>query len=260
MSKIRRFVATLGASAIGGAIAVMAASFPALALTPAEVARKLENIPVFALFNPELNNYPSASFEVEGETVSLVLSYVDRLDAEKILAEQRRINEEIGEQVTVRPIPLSRVFLEIQNSKDKGEQPLFQVIPDGDEIQKAVEMRTSEGQKDEGWRGIPLFYTPNLGLTQTTPDGASRQILPMFFSRTDLDNYVVQAKKENPDIGASEVALKVTTLENVLNTLLNEEDPALSQVEFMPPRDSLEFIIQEQRRSANPAPAAAPAQ
>ncbi len=260
MTRIYRIAAAAGLAGSALAASILTAVAPAIALTQEEVARKLNNVPVFTLFNPELKKFAVASLELEGKTVSLVPSYVDRTDAERLLKEQRAANGAVAKGVEIRTIPLSLVFLESESSKNKPDQPAFQVVPDEDEIKIALQMQAAEGKKDQDWRGIPLFYAPNLGITLTGADGKPQQILPMYFSRADLESYVSEAKKSDANLAKTQIPIKVTTLDRVLQTLLTNNDAAMNQVEFIPPRASLEYVVQNQRQTANPAKApAAPA-
>lgn len=252
MTRIHSIATAVGLA--GGALvaSVLTAVAPAIALTQEEVARKLNNVPVFTLFNPELKKFAVASLEVDGKSISLVPSYVDRTDAERLLQEQRSANTAIAKGVEVRTIPLSLVFLESEKSKNKPDQPAFQVVPDEDEIKIALQMQAAEGKKDQNWRGIPLFYAPNLGITLKGADGKPQPILPMYFSRADLETYVAEAKKGDAALAKTQIPIKVTTLDRVLQTLLTNNDPAMNQVEFIPPRASLEYVLQSQRQNANP--------
>ncbi len=253
MTKIRRLTTALGLAGGMTLASFLAVVAPAMALTPEEVARKLNNIPVFTLFNPELKKFAVASLNVDGKSLALVPSYVDRGDAERLLQEQQRSNAEAAKKVEIKAIPLSLIYLETQSKKTTPNEPTFQVVPDEDEIKIAVKMRAADGATEQNWRGIPLFYAPNLGITLPTQEGNSpgRSILPMYFSRSDIESYIAEAKKGNPQLAKSDIPIQVTTLDKVLETLLSNNDPALSQVEFVPPRASLEYIMR-QRQNAQP--------
>lgn len=228
---------------------------PALALTQEEIARKLNSVPVFTLFNAELNKFAVASVSLDGKTVSLVPSYVDREDAERLLQEQRQSNQTLAKEVVVRTIPMSLVYLESISTKRQATDPAFQVVPDEDAVKAAVAIRQAAGEDVQSWRGIPLFYAPTLGITLTDDEGKTKQILPMYFSRTDLENYLAEAKKQTPELSKTEIAISVTTLDRVIQTLSESNDANMSQVEFIPPKASLEYVMRNQR---NAAPAAAP--
>ncbi len=250
MTRIHRLAAAVGLAGSAVVASVLTAVAPALALTQEEVARKLNNVPVFTLFNPSLKKFAVASLDINGESVSLVPSYVDRTDAERLLKEQQSANTAVAKDVEIRTVPLSLVFLESEINKGK-DQPPFQVVPDEDEIKLALQMQAADGKKSDSWRGIPLFYAPNLGITLSDKDGKPKQILPMYFSRADLESYLAEAKKSDPNLAKTDIPLKVTTLDRVLQTLLTNDAPELDQVEFIPPRASLEYVVQNQRRNAN---------
>lgn len=236
-----------------GLSVLLSAVAPALALSPEEIARKLNNVPVFTLFNPELNKFAVASLSLDGKTVSLVPTYVDRADAERLLQEQRRENAALAEDVEVRFIPLSLVYLESQSPQRAADDPAFQVVPDETAVKAAVSLRQQAGETLQSWSGIPLFYAPNLGITLSDDKGQSQQILPMYFSRADLENYLQEAKKESPELNQTDIPILVTTLDRVLQTLSSSDDPAMRQVEFVPPKASLEYVMREQRSGQPPA-------
>lgn len=224
---------------------------PAMALSEEEIARKLNNVPVFTLFNAELKKFAVASLSIDGKTVALVPSYVDRTDAERLLQEQRQSNASLAKEVEVRTIPMSLVYLESRSTKRQATDPAFQVVPDEQEVQAAVAVRQKAGEEVKSWSGIPLFYAPNLGITLADENGNDKQILPMYFSRADLESYLAEAKKETRDLQQSEIPVRVTTLDRVLQTLSESDDPAMDQVEFIPPKASLEYVIRSQRSQQN---------
>lgn len=224
---------------------------PAMALSEEEIARKLNNVPVFTLFNAQLNKFAVASLSLEGKTLSLVPSYVDRTDAERLLQEQRQSNATLAQEVEVRTIPMSLVYLESRSTTRQATDPTFQVVPDEQEVQAAVAVRQKAGEEVKSWSGIPLFYAPNLGITLADKDGNDQPILPMYFSRADLESYLAEAKKETKDLQQVEIPIRVTTLDRVLQTLSESDDPAMSQVEFIPPKASLEYVMRNQRQPQN---------
>lgn len=253
MRQLRHWTRNVVVAGGVGLSVLLSTMAPALALTPEEIARKLNNIPVFTLFNPELKKFAVASLSLDGKTVSLVPTYVDRADAERLLQEQRQENADLAKSVEVRFIPLSLVYLESQSTQRAANEPAFQVVPDETAVKAAVNLRQQAGETVESWSGIPLFYAPNLGITLSDDKGQSQQILPMYFSRADLENYLQEAKKESPDLNKSEIPILVTTLDRVLQTLSNSDDPAMNQVEFIPPKASLEYVMREQRNGRPPA-------
>ncbi len=224
---------------------------PAMALSEEEIARKLNNVPVFTLFNAQLKKFAVASLSLDGKTVALVPSYVDRTDAERLLQEQRQSNSSLAKEVEVRTIPMSLVYLESRSTKRQATDPAFQVVPDEQEVQAAVAVRKQAGEEVKSWSGIPLFYAPNLGITLADENGNDKQILPMYFSRADLESYLAEAKKETRDLQKIAIPINVTTLDQVLQTMSESDDPAMSQVEFIPPKASLEYVIRSQRSQQN---------
>jgi hypothetical protein len=225
---------------------------PALALSDEEIARKLNNVPIFTLFNAQLKKFAVASLSLDGKEVALVPSYVDRDDAERLLQEQRQSNGTLAKEVEVRTIPLSLVYLESRSTKRKAEDPSFQVVPDEQEVKAAVALRQKAGEEVKSWSGIPLFYAPNLGITLADENGKEQRILPMYFSRADLEGYLAEAKKGTPDLGKTEIPIRVTTLDRVLQTMSGSNDPAMSQVEFIPPKASLEYVLRSQPTAPQP--------
>jgi hypothetical protein len=257
MSKLGHWTKNIAVAA-GMTFATLAGSLaldisPALALSDEEIARKLNNVPIFTLFNAQLKKFAVASLSLDGKSVSLVPSYVDRGDAERLLQEQRQSNSTLAKEVEVRTIPLSLVYLESRSTKRKTEDPTFQVVPDEQEVQAAVALRQKAGEDVKSWSGIPLFYAPNLGITLAGENGKAQQILPMYFSRADLEGYLAEAKKTTPDLGKTEIPILVTTLDRVLQTMSSSNDPAMGQVEFIPPKASLEFVLRSKPTDAKPA-------
>lgn len=256
-------------SAIAGSalLGIIASAASALALTPEQIAKKLEVVPVFVFYNVQTQQFPLSATTVAGKQVPILRTFMDQTEAEQILQQVRGKNPNFT-GVEVRPMPLSLIYLEAQAKDRKPDSPQFQVIPDDIAIKAAVDTLKAEGRDIKNVTGLPLFFAPEIGWVKAVGNAKPEQVLPMYFSETDIKAAIAEAKKREPKLASVPIKVQVTTLEKVVSVMADQKDPKFAQVEFVPPLSSLTYIEKLQKAAppvrpggANPGqPGARPAQ
>lgn len=242
----------------GAMVTVLAAAGSVLALTPEEAARRLNSIPIFGVFNPQNGSPLLSTATVEGKQVPLMHSFFDRQEAEQWLQQVKAKNTSLG-NAQIQPMLLGEVLVQVLAMKNKpdGLQVLF--IPDTDEVKAATAMVQANPQNKSPWQGVPIFYVPNLMISaQQGNNTPARQVMPMYFSRQDLQTALEEAKKQDPKLASTQLKIEVVNLEQVLQLMTSDKSKDLPPMIFIPSRQTYDYVVQY-IRSQRPANSTAPA-
>lgn len=230
-----------GAVAGGMMLGMFGFAQRAWALTAAQIADRLAQIPVFMILDAQGEHLKAVS--QTDENVQAPVVFLDGATAAAVLTQV----EAGGQQAQIEVVDLGSVYRQLANSD--GVAPLL-YFPIREEMAAAVEIEPQ-------FQGVPLFIPrrgeSNAYLPFVQGDEVS---LPMFFSRDDLQTYVDWVFEDNP-AGAAEIVVEVVSLEWLLAAMAASDDSTtdnqFSQVRLFPSTDVLEFIntIRE-RQQAQP--------
>lgn len=223
---------------------VIGQNFPVIALPMAQIVSKLEPIPVFTVADET-----GAPLVATGENNAQVAGvFISQADAKAFVEKLQQENPDLGSQVKVVPVSLSKIYelgLEAQSNPEKLQ---FAYVPIDAQVAKAKELLSQLGEEYQG--GVPLFVaTTGEEQGYLTIQRDNEQVIPFFFEKEQLDTMLTNFKAEKPDV-ASQVKVKVVALEVILSTLQNSDDEGLNKIVLVPTTESIEFI-----RSNSPAPA-----
>ena len=218
--------------------------FKALALPNEQILEILNPVPVFTIANEQgvtltLTITPKESEAAEeNEEQSAVVVFMSHQQANEFINTKLKVdNPELAENVSVNPVPLGTIFEESQN---KGVQLTY--VPTQESLDTAKGILEEEGKEYQG--GVPLFFVKDKNNDQPFLFGnESKQVFPLFFEKSRLDNTVEQVSKQDPDFAAN-VGIEVIPLEQVLATLQQDDDEALQQIELVISTESQEYIRQ----------------
>jgi nickel transport protein len=228
----KRFLRSLlGVSWLGslGALAMGVVS-PALAMTTAEIAAELNQIPVFLIRDAQGESLKAVSESDPNLQAPLVF-----LDGQSAAGVLQRVEAE-GQQAKIEVVDLGTVYQ--QSAEDGTAGPLL-YLPIRTELTAATELQSD-------FEGVPLFV-PRRGQTDAyLPFIQGEEVsLPMFFSRQDLQTYVDWVFEDNP-AGAQEIVVEVRSLEWLLATMASTTDQSMSQqlgqVKLFPSTEVLKFL------------------
>jgi nickel transport protein len=216
------------------------ANMSALALPQEEVLQKLSPVPVFTITDAQ--GAPLvASLSKEGEDINASLAgvFINKSDADAFVDRLRTQNPDLASSVKVVPVSLGEVYQMSESIRDNGENLQFTFVPGQQQVDSALTLT-------EEFNGTPLFLAKGQDEDgYLTIQRGEQQVIPMFFNKEDLQGMLDRFQSQQPDI-ASSVEIEVVNLEGVIEALRTDDDPFLTKIVLIPPRDSVEFIRQLQ--------------
>lgn len=111
------------------------------------------------------------------------------------------------------------------------------------EVEKPKEANDAEGVGEEevltvdNFNGIPIFQAKGLTLLQK-----DKQLIPLFFSKWDLEDAWKQLKESNAIDVPGECEIDVGTLEDVLRKMSESKTDEFQSVFFVPSREAMKAI------------------
>jgi nickel transport protein len=245
MKLLIRFCAILGILGTTLLAPYPAANMSALALPEEQVLRKLSPVPVFTITDAE--GAPLvASISKDGEDVNASLAgvFIHKTDADAFVSRLRSENPDLASSVKVVPVSLGEVYQMSESVRNQGENLRFTFVPGKQQVESAVSLSNE-------FNGTPLFLAKgsNEGGYLTIQRG-EEEVIPMFFSKEDLEGMLERFESQQPEI-AGTVEIEVVNLEGVIEALRTDDDPFLTKIVLIPPRDSVEFIRQLQGGAGN---------
>jgi len=228
-------------------LAPSAANMSALALPQEQVLQKLSPVPVFTITDAQ--GAPLvASLSQEGEDINASLAgvFINKSDADAFVDRLRNQNPDLASSVKVVPVSLGEVYQMSESIRDNGENLQFTFVPGTEQVESARLLLEASGQEADQFNGTPLFLAKGGNEDgYLTIQRGEQQVIPMFFNKEDLQGMLARFESQQPEI-ASSVEIEVVNLEGVIEALRTDDDPFLTKIVLIPPRDSVEFIRQLQ--------------
>lgn len=226
----RRIAGVMG-GALLGLSGLLAIAPKAWALPPNEVLEKLAPIPVFTITDNQ-----GAPLVAQGDNNDRVAGvFISLQDAQNFLTRLRNDKPELGNQVMITPLSLGEVFRLSQDTAQDGLN--FAYVPNQGEVASA---RSFNAQSYGG--GVPL-YTVRGG-----SDGGylmmvegDQEIIPFFFEKFQVNQFAETFKASQPSL-ANTVTIEVVALEDVIATLVSQNNALLEKLMLIPSRESLRIL------------------
>jgi len=225
----------------------------ALALPDAQVEEKLRPVPVFAIADAQ--GAPLVASPQQGENRPPVAGvFISQQDAQAFLDGLKTKNPQLAQGVTVVPVSLGEVYKMERAGRTQQNRLEFALVPIQVQVNSALALVNQGAQQPvKEFNGVPLFYaTGGQDNGYLTIQQGNQQVIPLFFKKEDLVTLLDNFKKQQPTL-ASSVNIRVVNLEGVIQTLQEKNDPQLTQIVLIPPRESLEYVRSLQPASGQPA-------
>ena len=241
--------------------------FKAWALPNEQVLEILSPVPVFMIFDSAtgspITSTPDPSNREVPEALkdkSFVPVFIHHGDAKSFIdTNVKGQKPELAENLTVASTSLAKVYEEIQKEEYQEKGVIFQFVPTQESQASAQQILEQEGEEYKG--GVPLFFVRDKESGQPIfsfeDNDSSKPVIAFFFDKDQLDDVVQQSNEENIDFDAN-FEIAVTSLGQVVETLVKEEDEELQKVRFVISAESEELI--RQNLPANTPGQAAPEQ
>ena len=229
-----------------------ATNMSALALPQEEILQKLSPVPVFTITDGQ--GAPLvASVSKEGEDVNASLAgvFIHKSDADAFVDRLRTENPDLAASVKVVPVSLGEVYQMNESIRDNGENLQFAFVPGQQQVESALVLLEQSGKETNDFNGTPLFLAKGGNEDgYLTIQRGEQQVIPMFFKKEDLQGMLERFEAQQPDI-AGGIEIEVVNLEGVIEALRTDDDPFLTKIVLIPPRDTVEFIRQIQGEAGN---------
>jgi hypothetical protein len=255
----------------GGMIAAPVLQPPAaIAMTEAEALKRLESVPVFAITNqqgvPILASVPNP--KDKSKQIQVATFFLSQQDALSLVSNLKSQKPDVGKDAKVVPLSLRQAYEIKTKNKDKAATLAFDFIPQKAQVDAALAILKQDGKEVKQFNDVPLFFAvggAEKGIL--TLEQGKEKIIPFYFNKQDLQGMLDEAKKRNAQL-ASSTKIQVTSLSQVMDSLLKDKSQTANQITLVPDRAALQYAVQQQggqKPGAAPAaggqkPAAAPAQ
>lgn len=221
----------LGGTVLGTTAAIAPA---ALALSDEEIVEKLSSIPVFMIVDEEGRSL-TANVESEetGAPVSVPLVFISGDSAEAFLDEAEAEAAPIATDGQVAILSLGALYQEAV-AQSQGQSLVY--IPSSEAVAAANSI--AEGQV----AGVPLFAAVNLETGQYLL--TSEQVLPVYFSFSDLRRNLLPLFESNPEL-ENVVGVELLTLEGLIQGMESDNpelDQLLELVRLVPDSATVEYL------------------
>ncbi len=268
MSVFKSLVSLAATASVAGAIAVSPIfTLKAEALTEAQVLERLGSIPVFAMTEDKLDNrrgyftfpVPQQPNVKPIDDQRIVLFFLGVDEAKMAFGKFQEVNPEIGKKAKITVVWMNEALAEIRQNKDK--KVVFQFIPAKASIDSARTILTAQGVAADKIPVVPVFFAiggqdKSQGLLTMSIDqnGKKEQVVPFFLDKTDLQNLLDHASKDQPDITKA-TKIQVTSLFQVLDSMVakdNKPNPEVDRFQFVPSLTSYDYILKNSKQPATP--------
>ena len=216
-------------------------------LTLEEATQRLSSVPVFLIVSQD-NAPVIANIEQEGQSVQLVVFWLDHNAAQTALDNIRETNPEVSSDARLIVISLTEAMRVARTEQENDGEISFSVLPDSKTLETATTMLNESGEVEESvdtFPGIPIFY----GESQEgvlTIEAIDTEVVPFFFDRKDLEATLERAGDSDNAAVLEATEIRVASLDQVLNSMIDPEaETNVSKIEFIPSRSALEYVQKE---------------
>jgi hypothetical protein len=232
----------------------------AVALPQEDALKKLEPIPVFVITNKERVPILGSVANPKDKTkqVQFMTFFMSQQDAQGLVNTLKSQKPDIGKNAQVIALSLRQAYDFKTKNKAKADTLVFEFLPPKQQLDAAVAVLKQNGKDIKEFNDIPLFYaTGGKDKGLLTIEQGKNKVIPFYFNKQDLQGMLDQLKQKDPKL-SSTTTVQVTTLSQIVESLMKDNSSGIQQITLVPDRTALEYVLQQQKGSAQPAPKAAP--
>lgn len=217
----------------------MLGSFPAQAIPEAQVAAKLENIPVYVVTDDKGTIVHATSKATKNQPAQMSTGvFFSRQDAQDFIDRSIKPQQpDLTKMVKVTPVSLGEIYRRKQANKNKPQELDYIYVPTAKQSSGALEILKQGGQKVTQVNDLPVFIatiTSKAGREEYLTFERNRQeIVPLFFSKEALQSTV---KKVYPNL-INKSKIQVVELNYLLDYMTKTSDSVVNFFEFNPNMD-----------------------
>ncbi len=219
---------------------------PAYALPENQILEKLRSIPVFTITDTQGAPLVATVPQADNKKAAVAGVFISRNDAVAFVDRLKTRDPKLASTIQVTTVSLGEVYRMSQQAQGSAEEVQFAYVPVQKQVDLAKSVLQENGQAVDQFNGVPLFIAkggPDNGYL--TIQNGNEQVIPIFFYKEDLQNMLTQFKTQQPDL-ISNVKIDVVNLEGLLDALKRDDDQFLNRIVLIPPRETLEYLKQNQ--------------
>ncbi|MFN4195009.1 MAG: Tic22 family protein [Thermosynechococcus sp.] len=247
----------------------------ATALPEEQVLRILNNVPVFMITNdkgePLTVEMPSP--QDQSKKIQVFTFFINQQDAQTALNSLKTQQPEVGRVARISAAALGsavKIALESRKNPTLGvdiipsrsqlEAAVTLLKQSGDLVERDGKILTKEGKPFMG--GTPLFFladsktgNPIAVEAQMRENGQTRtqRFIPFYFDKSQLQREVDQARQQRPEL-VKDTGIRVVMLDTLVTTMLNINDPVVSQIQLVQTPEAIQFAVQQSNGNSAPRP------
>lgn len=220
----------------------------AYALPQDQILEKLRPVPVFTVTDAQGAPLVATVPQGDNQNAAVAGVFISRNDAVAFVERLKSRDPQLASTVQVTTVSLGEVYQMSQQAQTSADDIQFAYVPGQKQVDSAKAVLQQNGQTANEFNGVPLFIAkggPDDGYL--TIQNGEEQVIPIFFTKEDLQGMLTQFKEQQPDLIAS-VKIDVVNLEGLLEALKRDDDQFLNRIVLIPPRETIEYLQQNQPR------------
>uniref|UniRef100_A0A7S3EJN1 Uncharacterized protein n=1 Tax=Rhodosorus marinus TaxID=101924 RepID=A0A7S3EJN1_9RHOD len=209
--------------------------------TKNSVLEKLRNVPVFAITDRDGRPFLAEVDNVqEGEQASVFFFSYE--DAEQVLDKLKKKSQDMTKNAEINVLTMDEAYKKakgkalpsgIMNKRGREILVVFRFYADTREVREAERILKRDGIPKDQVPQVPVFLAEGLTIRL-----GKQFVVPLYFSKEDLDKTWQNVREKTPDMPKSP-PVHVVDLVKVLEGM---ENKALDNIGFFPSRKSIEKV------------------
>eukprot|EP00276_Gloeochaete_wittrockiana_P003538 CAMPEP_0184656070 /NCGR_PEP_ID=MMETSP0308-20130426/15493_1 /TAXON_ID=38269 /ORGANISM="Gloeochaete witrockiana, Strain SAG 46.84" /LENGTH=320 /DNA_ID=CAMNT_0027092991 /DNA_START=143 /DNA_END=1105 /DNA_ORIENTATION=- len=199
------------------------------ALTPAALQKQLSEVPVFVIVDSSNKPVLCVGFGTETEG-KYVVTFMARKDALEKLKQMKKPG------LKVLCVGMDNIY-KLSKSTEEGKVTL-KFVPTAKQLKNAVDVLQLQGRKVTHFSGTPIFQAEGLTMRQGSD---TKQYIPLFFSREDLEAAWAEMRKGNPSM-SPQAKIEVGKFEELTVKMEESDAPEWTRVVFFAPKENTDYV------------------
>jgi Tic22-like family len=258
----------------------LAQQMSAIALPESQVIEQLSDVPLFILTDQKGAPFSQTIASPDDKTKQVMVYpfFVSQQDAQLRLNNLKTKQPDLAKVAKVTPVSLGKVLQFALDNQKKKANVGINIIPSKAQMDLAIAVLKQNGKiVDKGGQfvtkegkpfdiGTPLFYVAdaktggplglNVSVKEKNGQTKTDTFIPLYFDKQDLQTTLDGLKKQQPDL-ATTTRIDVWRLDDLVGTLLSSNDPSTGKLQLVPSKDSIDYVMQQQKTPGAVAPAPA---
>jgi len=207
-------------------------------------SQKLSQVPVFAVTNA--TGQPYLANNSNGEQIGLI--FFSQEDALLMLKSMQKTHQALEARIYImgldkayRMVTSNASPSGIRGNLGQELEMIFRFYPDQKQVKHANNLLKNFIVMD-GFQGVPIFIADGLTIRK-----GNEEIIPIFFTKQDLEESWSKMCKHNPDQPHNPVIRIINLLELIM--IMEDSPNDYENFGFFPPSESVDFVQRESKKN-----------